>query len=417
MKNFIPLKTYQGLSVVELKNLMAGRDVYIWGGGYLGQIISRVINKIGLSLKGFCDSNPELNNTYICGYKVYSPKNVLTTDRDGKTFIVLASGKYQGEMEADCISIGLRKDTDFLSYLSIPRQEAVIEISGECNYFCNNCPQYKNGETQGIRYMSASIYQNVLEKLMEELPLLININLSVWRNPCQNPEINDIIRITEAVIPCTVMIDLNNTIKDIENVLQSNPTNISILNIKNSSQDSFEKLLSYKNILQKSTPKGDISFSYMRYKSNKSEDWTGVRKICKEIGINFVEGLGYLNPYDKVLDYCLEKSIDNYTRKEIENLNWDIQEVLKLLSNELGKACLCQRIFPIINHDLSVSLCHVYCNPKIVNNFLEHPLEDIINTRHKNQQQCEECQRFGLHRLDFDLLERKYGVKKWQYIK
>lgn len=35
MDSFTPLKTYQGLSINELKILINSRDIYIWGCGHL----------------------------------------------------------------------------------------------------------------------------------------------------------------------------------------------------------------------------------------------------------------------------------------------------------------------------------------------------------------------------------------------
>ena len=109
MNSFTPLKTYQGLSINELKTLINGRDVYIWGCGHLGRILKRHFVKNGLAVKSFCDSNSKLNINYIDNVKVVNPKDIFNAVKLKQAFIIIASAQYREEIEDHCLCAGLVK--------------------------------------------------------------------------------------------------------------------------------------------------------------------------------------------------------------------------------------------------------------------------------------------------------------------
>ncbi len=117
MSSFTPLKTYQGLSINELKTLINGRDIYIWGCGHLGRIIKRCFDKNGLAVRSFCDSNPKLNNNHIDNAEVVNPKHTLNAVKLKQAFIIIASAQFKDEIEKHCLDAGLVKKEDYLSYI------------------------------------------------------------------------------------------------------------------------------------------------------------------------------------------------------------------------------------------------------------------------------------------------------------
>jgi hypothetical protein len=134
-----------------------------------------------------------------------------------------------------------------------------------------------------------------------------------------------------------------------------------------------------------------------------------MQKLCSELGFKFSTDWGYLNPCDKMLDFCEGKNIGEQAKEVLDKLSWDLHDVLNICKKEAYKPCLSQRIFPIINWDLSVSLCHTYCGPLIIHNFLEMSYKDILAIRH-NQGQCKTCQKHGLHRLDIEMLKKYINI-------
>jgi len=89
-------------------------------------------------------------------------------------------------------------------------------------------------------------------------------------------------------------------------------------------------------------------------------------------------------------------------------LNWDIEYYINEALKNKHKECLSQRIFPVINSDLSVNVCHLYKSFKIHNNFLKIEWQRLKEKR-ANNNYCKICQKYGLHRLDLHILKEKNG--------
>jgi MoaA/NifB/PqqE/SkfB family radical SAM enzyme len=419
VNSFTPLKTYQGLSINELKTLINGRDLYIWGCGHLGRIMKRCFEKNGLVIKAFCDSNHRLHMNYIDNVKIIDPRDIFDVVILKKAFIIIASARYIHEMESACLDAGMQKKEHYLSYIQIARPEAAIDVAGKCNLKCPSCPRGNMERLHPEGFMSAAVYSHALDKLLKELPQIMCIELSTWGEPFMNPDLAEIIEMTEKYIPCSVSTNLQ--IPDqLESVIKAQPSQMIIsasgygesyeVNHAGGSWQIFYDNINYlRELIKKHSPKTEFAVSYHLYRNNKHEDLDKFRNLCSMLGFKLLTAWAYLNPYDKLLDYCEGRSIGMQAEKALNSLQWNLKCSLEMSKAEASNPCLCQRIFPIINWDLSVSLCHVFYNPVIVDDFLNTTLDDIIESRHK-QLQCKKCQSHGLHRLDIDVLLKKYSA-------
>lgn len=421
MDSFKPLKTYQGLSINELTTLINSRDIYIWGCGYLGRSIKRSLEKNELPIKSFCDSDLKIQGNYIDNVKVISPKDVLNYANKKHAFIIIASTRHRGEIEEACTNAGLVNKDDFLSYIHIARPEAAIDVAGKCNIKCPSCPRGNMENLLPEGYMTISVYKRVLNKLLLELPLLTNIDLSTWGEPFTNPDLPEIIQITEILVPCTVSTNLQISDK-LEDIIRAQPSQLIIstsgygksyeTNHAGASwQTFFNNIHLLKEFIDKYKPKSQIIVLYHSYRNNQQQDLVNLHNLCSKLGLKFAATWGYLNPYDKILDFCEGRDIGTKAQKVLNVLAWNLRHSLKLSKAEAQKPCLSQRIFPIINWDLSVSLCHIYYYPIISKNFLNTPLDEILKIRH-TQSQCRICQKHGLHRLDVEILLKKHPKEK-----
>jgi len=409
---YTPLETYKGYNLEEIKSLIKERDVYIWGGGFLGRSIKRCFERNGLLIKAFCDSDSKLKGTKIDNIEVISPYKVLDNITNKNIFIIIASMRHRKEIEEECIKAGLKKEEDFISCIKISRPEVAIDVTDifNCNIIGNNAYTKNN-------YMAASTYEQVLNKLISEIPSLISVNISNMCEPLINPEIDKIIEITEKLFPCTVTTELQDSAK-LEEIVKAQPSQLVItlhgygnsyeINQPGKSWQIFYDNLHYlKELVEKHKPKTLITISYNIYRNNQGQDLENIKNLSRKLRFRLNITWGYLNPYDKILNFCEGQHLDNQSKNLLNNLAWNFYKTLELIKLEAYNPCLCQRIFPIINSDLSVSLCHVYQHPMICKNFLEMPLNEIIKLRH-SQSQCITCQKHGIHRLDIEVLIKKF---------
>ncbi|MDR2803552.1 MAG: TatD family hydrolase [Treponema sp.] len=409
---FTPLKTAQGLPAEELRNIVRGRSLYIWGAGFLGRCVKSFFERNSFNVMAFLDINPAL--TKVDGLDVFRPADILANVKKENAFIVLTVASHSKLTEEQCIYAGLEKDRDFLTYIQIPRQQPVIEIGGVCNYACSVCIK----QSKPDNYMSAAVYKKVFNKLIAENPMLISIDLSLWREPLLNPDIAEITRITKNHVPCKLVTKLQcNTY--LEELIKADPGQIQIIAggyEKTYEQNQTGKVFSWPDFVEnihkikmykeKYNANTSINLLYIMYK-NSARDFEKMKRFCSELGITAGTDAPYLTPYDNFLDICEERELDSQIQKIKELITWDMEKVLKICEDDAHKPCICQRIFPVIDYDTSVSLCHLFCKPRVCKSFLDTPYNEIAELRLKNDF-CRKCQSYGLHRLDLEILKRYY---------
>ena len=104
-----------------------------------------------------------------------------------------------------------------------------------------------------------------------------------------------------------------------------------------------------------------------------------------------------------------EKMLNLLETGRIDTLEWKYHKVFDILKNEKDKPCLCWRIFPIINRDWSTSICHLF--PGVIIGDFHGPLTELI-ARRENHPHCRLCRKYGLHRLDIQVLMTQYSEEE-----
>jgi hypothetical protein len=111
----------------------------------------------------------------------------------------------------------------------------------------------------------------------------------------------------------------------------------------------------------------------------------------------------YLYPYEKYIELAekLENNESDVLSPEYIN-NYDNKSVIEALREVRNRPCIVSRMYPVINSDLSAGLCHLYKTPIASPNYLETDIGELFKLR-ENHSHCMLCQKFGIHRLDFNI--------------
>lgn len=407
-----PLTTVQGLSAIELKKTINHRKVFIWGSGPTGRSVLISLLKSGISPHGFIDGRSPETSKQTYSLPVYSPEEAIN---GSDAFVVIANLRVKEYAEKLCRESGRIKSRDYLTHYQIQRPEAAVDITGMCNLKCPSCPRGNMEPLLPEGHMPLSTYTKVLDKLQKDIPNLTNIELYTWGEPLLNPDIASIIQITEKTVPCTVSTNLMATEK-LEPAITAKPSQFKVTingferqyeaNMKGASWDRLLRNLNTLSIL-KSERNITTAITLQCYAHENNPGATRkMTDLAKQLGFAVEFRAQYVNPYDNYLNFKVNKDISDAALDRIRKSPWSLDQMLARAASEGDKPCLCQRIFPIINWDLSVALCHVYYGPVIARNFLEVSWEDLLSTRHQAAQ-CVACQGQSLHRLDVDLFTRK----------
>lgn len=415
----IPLTTIQGLSQDEIQSVVNDRDIYIWGAGSIAIDVFISLKSSGLKPKAFLDSRVISERQHSKGIPILHPDYVLNSSFDQrKSFIVIASATFGKQAEIILSkNTNLQKGIDYINYHSVSRPVAVIDVSGMCNLKCLSCPRGNMNELMSEGYMSYETYKKVFKKLRKDIPLLTKIELFSWGEPLLNHELSKIIKLTEQFVPCVISTNLMVNC-NLEEIIKSQPTEFNIT--INSAAKSYEKVMvgaSWNRLMQNlynlsllvkyHKPKTKITLKLYTYRLDSKKEMQKILSVAQELNFPLEFCQTYLNPYDNILAYANEEVISESSKFVLNNLPWDINKALALARRDINRPCLSQRLFPIINWDLSVSLCHTYYYPIIADNYLKIDWADLLSLRHRAKH-CYLCQKYALHRLDLDILSKRY---------
>ena len=412
----IPLTTYQGLSANEIKSIIGDRSVYIWGSGPIGREVHISLLKNNMKPAGFIDGRVLKNNQFSYNLPVHHPSEIINNQ---DSFIIIANLQVKGFAESFCKQHGLEKRITYLTHYDIPRPYAAIDISGSCNIQCLSCPQ-GNMTLQCTKndYMCFNTYSKVFNKLISDIPGLTGIDLYTWGEPLLNPDIKQIIELTEKYVPCRISTNLQLT-DALDSVVSANPSFLCItvngydkLYENSMKGASWKKLLNNLKLINKLFQKYNstivTTINAYNYKTGSDEE-NFLRSLASNLKINISFGCRYLCPCEHYMSYCNNDNLSTLVQNEILSSEWDVPKMLELAFIDRANPCLSQRIFPIINWDTSVNLCHTFFGPVISKSYLTTSWEGLLRQRHISNQ-CVACQNMGLHRLDIEVLKRRYST-------
>lgn len=395
MTDFIPLRNRTGVLASDFMHTLNGRGLVIWGAGVLGRCLMKqlAIYAEPEQTLAFTDSNSDKAGVMIDSKPVLSLAEAIHRTCSGVTFIVIALAGHIKFATRHLLDAGLVTSVDFESYLKLSRPEAIVQVVGHASDEKTLC-------------MSPDIYRSILSKLKADVPDLFHVDLSGWGDPLDHPAIEVIVEMTRAIVPCTLTTLLNADATAIERALRAEPTQFVVAVDGNRDESFFNRLRYIAELNSQLSGCTEIRVKYKRFRDNY-EGFDALRTRCNELGLKLVVEIGYIDPYDTTLELCKTDTFDN---ADTMRLVWSLREALDWARADRECPCLCQRIFPVINPDTSVCVCHLYARPRLHDNYLAIDFESLQDLR-RDTVQCRICQYYALHRLDVDVLQSRYAIQ------
>lgn len=399
--SFVPLQTVQGIDLGKFCNTLNDKILIIWGAGHQGRVLQRAFEKIGYLKTAFCDSNTSLHNQTINGKSVFHPQVAIDLAKAKNAVLIIANYQNLNTIKLSCEHSGLQEHHDFYTYLKLRRQEAVIEIT----------------DSRTKHLMTFSAYQNVLDKMLNDIPNLLHIDLNGWGDPLLNPDLPKIVKYTETFISCTVTTRIPQNC-NIELVLESKPSQFLFtisdydMCLSNINQDlnweDIKKPLLQVSFQQQKTKDTEFRVLLARKRNYNVYQISKLQDLCKDLSLRLIISNSYPSSYESFLNDSFIKS--SQSDSSLNSINWDLDLALSLAEKDKHLPCLCQRIFPIIDAHQRVNICHLYQNAILSNEYLLSNYSNLLDQR-KDNQHCRLCQSHSLHRLDIDVLQRRNNIK------
>lgn len=406
-------------SLKELQNIIAEKEVYIWGAMIVAQGVCRALERYGIAIQAFIDSSESLQGRKALGNPILSARKLLDQGRSDEQVILISSGHYDLEIEQICKNAGLVKDTHYVMSCELNDIDPSVDVSGICNLHCISCPRGNMEKHSSAGFMSSETYNQILNKLLRELPFLGSIQLYTWGEPLLNKSLPEIIKITRDANVLTALSSNLNVGKGYKEVVEAKLDwfKVSASGYGKSYEvthtgGKWEKFLAnlrqLAELRERYHPGMQILLNYHLYKHNIGEDYWQMAELCQELGLIFRPSPAYLYPLENVRDYLDGKVLSEESQKTISLLLMGLDEGITKALTRKENRCPEERCLPI-TWDNKVRFCGVYYHPYICDDFLDTPLEEILQHRITSRF-CHDCKEKGLHQFTGVYLAEKIIV-------
>jgi hypothetical protein len=402
----------------SLTRIIGQRALYIWGAMIVGQGLCRAMTRHGLTIHGFIDSSPAMQGQLTLGYSVQAPEPILQAASQGHAFILIGSGHHDYAIRERCQAAGLQDGQDFLMSRDINDIDPSIDVSGFCNLHCLSCPQGNQTDKPLAGFMPVDHYQQILDKLLVEIPFLGSIQLYAWGEPLLHPALPEIITLTRnAGVLVAISTNLKRGGTVLEDVIAAQPDWIKISASGFGQQyeiahtggrwpQFLTNLHHLARLRDQYHPALQIILNYHLYKHSIGDPYYAMQSLCEELGFIFRPNMAYLYSLDTVVDYIEGRPLSIPAQQTLTMLLMTIDDGLQRALARKQLPCPEERCLPI-NWDGRVRFCGVYFKPFIAENFLTTPLTTLLQQR-RNSDFCARCMEYGLHQYTGVYLEERF---------
>lgn len=403
--------SYLSPKIEAFRTLVDHKTILIYGAGNQGRGTLQALRDQSFKPSGFIDNNPDLQNMVVSGLPVYNPKYIIRQNACDNFFVIIASFFFEQEIAEELESLGFIKGKDYISYSELKPHDYVVEVSGTCNLRCLSCPR---ADSRLIKrpslMMNLDNFKQVLAKISFEDPFVRNIQLYQWGEPTLNKELPQMIHYAKQNgFLCGISSNLNYQ-ADFKALVEARPECIRIS--ASGVDDSYglthtggnwktfiDNINTISKLRNEIYPEMKVELYYHLYKHSIGQSQKFMAELCNQLGFEFHPVPAYLISLDDVLAYCEGSNLPAAAQRAREMLLIDLDKGLEYAKREASLECEALRVL-MINADLSVSTCMMFYYPEgntVTDNFLETPLEEIINIRSRNTL-CSRCKKYGIQR-------------------
>lgn len=391
------------------KNRLSGRDLYIWGAHYLGLGLNRALTRAGLAVKGMVDKNPLIRQSRPSGLEVLSPEAFLAGPVNS-SYVITAATLYDEEIAALLIQSGRRDQVDFCRVTDLRTFKYSIEVAGVCNLRCPSCPRGNFSRQPPSGFMSLPVYEQVLDKIIAEDPLVWEIELYRWGEPLLNPALPEMIaaardRGVEVVLSTNLNIQ-----KGLERVVEAGPRQMIIS--ASGWGESYEVThrggrweLLLENLKRlgglRSAYRSDMEIEiYYHVYKDRQDDFLMMKNLAADLGLTFRPTWAGLLPLDHLYSLSQGQPPNQEVAAILEMQVFPATRLLPRVVGEPLKACGLKNLLAV-TPELEVPACSCWFapdEPPLTRNFLATPLADLIEARRRTPL-CRRCEAERLHHL------------------
>jgi hypothetical protein len=406
------LKT--GLITVEgFQSLTHGKSIYILSVNLEGTGLAKRLKCMGFNVDGFVDSrfNGKILGIPVFGIDEYFGLN----EHNGNVLIVATKDRVWKKKSFErAESLGYVRGENLFSPLDLCPFFPTIEVSGKCNLTCKTCDMGLPGANDGRGHMSAHEYEKNLVKLLSEVPFLNSVALYTWGEPLLNPDIAEIIRISNRHSVTTEVSSNLEFHKYLDDFVLAEPGQI--VAPCAGVGERYERGRTggtWKNYLKGITRISELKLKhglnislrimYHMYNDNIDHDYDEIVSIGNDLGFEVIPILAHLFP-GQVLHYALSgRPIPQSMRDAEQHLLYGLDEQLKFAVERKDKPCHIIQAFPTISWDGRLLHCCNMQAPYVGSNakYLDMPLGEFIAIRNESAF-CTKCMNAGVHRF-FDV--------------
>ncbi len=422
------MKNKNVLSSEDLKKIVRGRQVFIWGARHDGFAARCVLQRHGIKQTAFIDSSLSLQGKKSFELPIYLPESFFEKFTPDNSFIFIASGFYADEISDMCQENGFNPKTDLYVYGELRHFNYQVDVSGSCNLRCISCPRGNFSEHRKPGFMTPEVYEKLLKKVLREDPYTGLITLYNWGEPLLNKDLPELIRLTNqhgllSAISSNLSLDM-----DFSEVVKAKPTwfrvsnsgwgdNYEITHTGAKWQVFYDNLFKLRDWSQKFHPDLIVEVFFHIYQHNR-DDYLLMKELCDELGFTIRYRHAALAPLDNI-EKIMEGapvSLEADKTRELQALS--VEEVIGLATTaeEIKRPCYYEDHL-WINWDLQVANCMEWYKPGlnlVDKDFLSASIDELIEARNNNSF-CEHCKERGIHRVfcvygDEKLITKKQSI-------